>query len=477
MAINVKYCVPGLATGSNDGSSEANAFQDLSDAETALAAAAAGAGIGDGWRIYVKRSASRYTEGAANSEVALATGGTATATVEWIGYETTPGDNGMYQTGNAIESTGSHTLIANFDCEIAAAGDDALNARGNNTVLWRCRGVNTAENGEGIEIQSGEAYFCYAEANGASSDYALYCNDSLIYGCFAKNSGGGTSIETFAISSRTSTVINCIAVNDGTGNGIEVIGMNDGDGVFLHNNIVYNTANAIDFLTELPDFEEPARCCISHNILYKCTNCVMETDAGSEEATIWFIRNAVGDYTNILGGDLDAQCHFNGITLADDPFEGADNNNFALNPSNAAAQLLINDGFRIQMPYDFVNMQPVPTITNARLLPADTTIDQYPALVEVTTAQVTLSVNPDRAYTIVHTGKDTNGATAEDVVIVSLDTNVTATWAEGTNKLPLQSGKTVAVGPGINNIALKQPAGSSATTVTVVPDVRWMGNF
>ena len=34
MAFDVRYCNPDLSTGSNDGSSEANAFQSVSEAET-----------------------------------------------------------------------------------------------------------------------------------------------------------------------------------------------------------------------------------------------------------------------------------------------------------------------------------------------------------------------------------------------------------------------------------------------------------
>ncbi len=76
------------ASGDNDGSSEANAYQDLQTALDALSA---------GDHLYCKRHTSR--EGVKTTNLTFTTNSnTNTGNTVVEGYETTPGDGGMYQT-------------------------------------------------------------------------------------------------------------------------------------------------------------------------------------------------------------------------------------------------------------------------------------------------------------------------------------------------------------------------------------------
>jgi hypothetical protein len=102
-------------------------------------------------------------------------------------------------------------------------------------------------------------------------------------------------------------------------------------------------------------------------------------------------------------------------------------------------------------------------------------IGQYPAIVAVSTTQVEVTLSVGRSHSVVHNGVDTSGNAATDEVVISIGADVTATWAEGENKLALQSGEEVALNPGIDTINLKQPAGKTATSVTVIPHTVYLG--
>src|SRR6056297_603436 len=103
----IRYANFDLATGANDGTSEADAWQSWTDVF---------AGDSPGDHIYVKKTASRHTAGAAGS-LAIDLpffGGVGTELGILEGYGTTPGDGVKFESGNRARLSSS-VLLRGFD--------------------------------------------------------------------------------------------------------------------------------------------------------------------------------------------------------------------------------------------------------------------------------------------------------------------------------------------------------------------------
>ena len=134
MAFDVRYCNPDLSTGSNDGSSEANAFQTVAAAETYIET------NGPGVHMYFKRTASRV-----NATIDLnATFADTTKKTILEGYETTPGDKGKFQIGHS--GNGQIRLITNADGVILRNFDIEYSRTDTNGVLYSQGMTNVIEN-------------------------------------------------------------------------------------------------------------------------------------------------------------------------------------------------------------------------------------------------------------------------------------------------------------------------------------------
>ena len=104
-----------------------------------------------------------------------------------------------------------------------------------------------------------------------------------------------------------------------------------------------------------------------------------------------------------------------------------------------------------------------------------TSIDGRPAVLAVPSGpaeQVTL--NPDRQYSIAHTGKDTGGATAGQDVYLATEASVDADGSEGPDKYILADGEFIVLPPGIGVLKF-QSAGTP--TIKVMPGARLNGQW
>jgi hypothetical protein len=136
MAFDVRYCNPDLSTGSNDGSSEANAFQTVSAAETYIET------NGPGVHMYFKRTSSRV-----NATIDLsATFADTTKKTILEGYETTIGDNGKFQIGHSgngqvrFQSNADGVILRNFDIEYSRTDTNGvLYSQGMTNVIENCK--------------------------------------------------------------------------------------------------------------------------------------------------------------------------------------------------------------------------------------------------------------------------------------------------------------------------------------------------
>lgn len=80
---------------------------------------------------------------------------------------------------------------------------------------------------------------------------------------------------------------------------------------------------------------------------------------------------------------------------------------------------------------------------------ADATITSVqPALVEVTSSNSILTLDPSRVYTLFHTGKDSAGSDATGDIFGDVSGDRVASYAADTDKVVIQSGKSIAIGPG-----------------------------
>ena len=105
----IKYYDAG-ASGDDDGTSEANAYEDL---QTAFD------GISAGDTLYCKKHSSRVGDNGSTA-ITFSTSATSGAPTRIEGYGTTPGDGVHFETSYAIRNTGEHSLIAYFDVHVTA---------------------------------------------------------------------------------------------------------------------------------------------------------------------------------------------------------------------------------------------------------------------------------------------------------------------------------------------------------------------
>tara|TARA_A100001015_G_scaffold280441_1_gene342652 strand:- start:199 stop:1332 length:1134 start_codon:yes stop_codon:yes gene_type:complete len=147
MAFDVRYCNPDLASGDNDGSSEANAFQSVSAAETYIES------NGPGVHMYFKRTSSRV-----NATIDLnATFADTTKKTILEGYETTIGDKGKFQIGHSgngqirLRSSADGVILRNFDVEYSRSDTNGcVYSQGMTNVIENCKVHNlntTADRG------------------------------------------------------------------------------------------------------------------------------------------------------------------------------------------------------------------------------------------------------------------------------------------------------------------------------------------
>lgn len=99
---------------------------------------------------------------------------------------------------------------------------------------------------------------------------------------------------------------------------------------------------------------------------------------------------------------------------------------------------------------------------------ADTTITgERPATVEVTTSESTLTLDPNRTYTLLHLGVDTSNAAATGEVYGDVGGDRAATLAADADKMVLQSEKAIVIGPGLSSYNLI--TASDSPVVQVIP--------
>ena len=248
----------------NTGLSEVQAYATLGTAEASAA---------DGDIVYVQ-SGTDYTvedEGSAilytNTLGTVANGG-----ISWIGYTTTPGDNGMV-TMNAGLNGLTYCVYSNVNCQHfynfiftgASSGGLNLGSRDN------CNVINCEANGNSGDGFNGDnfIYFenCYSHNNGGDG-FDIDITGMVIRSMSIGNTGwginplGGASVIECVVVGNTAggistlatydplLLLHCTLDGDGSTTGVYITGAANW-GIHASSNIIYNHATGLDVSVDI----------------------------------------------------------------------------------------------------------------------------------------------------------------------------------------------------------------------------------
>ncbi len=281
MAFDVRYCNPDLSTGSNDGSSEANAFQSVSEAETYIET------NGPGVHMYFKRTASRDS-----STIDLnATFADTTKKTILEGYETTPGDNGKFQIGHSgngqirLRSSADGVILRNFDVEYSRSDTNGcVYSQGMTNVIENCKihNLNTSA-GRGAIRYTQDCTIINNEVSSAAASYqstnAVIFGSNLRGGIICYNLiKGAKGIENSSRFFGFACVGNVIMPNTADGvdldMGIQMTlaqegsGANENRGTFCAGNTIYDFQSTGIEITEQPNDTDAYANMFTQNLLF-----------------------------------------------------------------------------------------------------------------------------------------------------------------------------------------------------------------
>jgi len=326
MAFTERYLNYDLASGANDGTSEADAWQTWTDAIS-------GAAAGD--RVNVKRTSSRIASG----DVQWNVSGTAVAPIHIRAYETTIGDGGMFEQNNRFRCTGENVLVEGID--ISSGNTLLLWITGDMCCAYRCKVVSTSSAGAIATASDAVFVNCYIKAPIATNYVVQVWRGSLV-GCYIEVAAGAVSSGGRAVkvdvNSATNNVIGCIVKGNGDADLIGLAYQNDHrlQGGVCINNTIENCGISV----QMEKGTATGRYNVvifQNNIIYNCVK-AFENLQGTNVTTLGYFlnNNATGAvtgtaYTNM--GDF----NFNKITLTADPF--VDTTNYELNDSSGGGAL------------------------------------------------------------------------------------------------------------------------------------------
>ena len=326
------FYVVSTATGTADGSSEADAFTTIDAAMNAITTAGAGP-----HKVWVKATAT-YDE-TANIDTA----GTITAPVIFEGYSTTTGDNGKVTwtkstSGNCLTDTPSlvYYVFKNFiftscatnnvviagalsfvNCEFLSASAYGVSVSGNYVSFLNCVIANNSN--DGCNNALGQyPYFIGCKVYGNTSEGIVAQGISgFIYKSLIYNNG---STVAAVVGCDNMIVADCTIDGDGT-TGALLDGNSEAFGAIV-NNILYDGATAYltNDTTGIPFFA----CVTGYNLINSCTNGYYDgTNPLNSDVYGWQGVTSAPAFTNEAGDDytlgatspaIDAGCTPGGIT-------------------------------------------------------------------------------------------------------------------------------------------------------------------
>ena len=332
MAFTERYLNYDLSSGNNDGTSEADAWQDF---------AACLSGVAAGDRVNVKRTSSRASTG----NITWGVSGTATAPIHIRGYTSTIGDGGMFEMTQRFIVNGEHVVVEGLDIE-NGGWTLGLWLSGDYTVAYRCKVTSTSTSGSIARCHDG-AFINVHVAAPINSNFIVEALRATLVGCYFHANGGtttsGARILSLNASHITNNVIDCVFKGNGDSDliGIEMTGDNNKIGGAIMNNTIENCGIGLQ-LKEGQDASGVGITVIQDNIVYNGVK-GFENLQGTNTSTagLFLNNNATGSlsgaaYTNM--GDV----NYNAITLSASPF--VDTTDYELNSTSGGGALLRQRG-------------------------------------------------------------------------------------------------------------------------------------
>jgi len=324
------------ATGADDGTSPADAFTVLQTALNSLSA---------GDHLYVKKGSSR--EGASGTPLTFATHSNANDGSTVIeGYISATGDGGLYETSSPIDITADNCVIKFFDIDSGTA-TNTLRLRGDYSLAYRCKAVNTNVSGlaaEFIDSAAVECAFKTTMSTGGTTRPVVYIqrgyfiNNHVVLGNGVATSGCGLRVNTSRMQqSIVGNVIICEDTDAGTSFvGIRCDGINTQQ-TLLMNNTIFNFNIGIE-ITEGSGTDVMLSPHVYYgNIIYSCVDGIKNSQGTNVfNFGLFSIQNAFGDITTAQTTNLSHV--IDSISLTESPF--VDTTDFKLNDASGGGALL-----------------------------------------------------------------------------------------------------------------------------------------
>lgn len=321
------------ASGSADGTSEADAYTDLQTALNALSA---------GDHLYCKKHSSR--EGAKTTDLTLATDSNGTAGNTIIeGYGTTPGDGVLYQTASPVQLTGDGITIKYFDVDSDDDSSTTIKLQGNANLAYRCKVTSSYAFGTCLELIDGSAVECLAKSTVTNaSDYVIKANRAHIVNCVAvidAASGSAGSAINCTAGFRQNNVVGCLCINEDDSEshvGIFMDGTNAQAQLIL-NNTIHNMAIGIEHDDGPTANRVNVPSVVRGNLIYSCGNGIVNSQGtNTVNYALLAMDNAFGAITsNQISNFAYAS---DSVTLTESPF--VDTTDFQINNAPGGGALV-----------------------------------------------------------------------------------------------------------------------------------------
>lgn len=331
MAITELYANFDLATGLDDGTSEANAWK------TWASAVAGWNGGGAGKRLNMKKTAARSALGAVRT---FSLNATALAPNHIRGYGTVIGDGVRFEAdaaGDRWVVSGCNTLISDIDVTGTSAWV-VMYLSGKGSLIYDSIMTNTsaaAANGQyALQIIDASAYGCKATTAGThATTQAVRSSRSAINHCYV-----ASPRTCVTLGASGGDVNNCLLVGTGASalRGIwQEVAIANGQANFCGNTI-YNFVDGILF-TLMPNVNASAPIVMANNLIYDCTDGIDNAVSGATTASVNIVNNALGAITTnrYNFGDLPI---LGDIEVTADPFIAA-GSDFRLNSAAGGGAL------------------------------------------------------------------------------------------------------------------------------------------